>query len=66
MVSNQQSVFGILAWQWKRAAFFGAMGVLAHGLHVGPEWTHLVLPATPLAVVGGAIGIFVSFRTNHC
>lgn len=66
MVSNPQSVFGILAWQWHRALFFGAAAGVVYGLHVGPGWTHLVLPATPLAVVGGAIGIFVSFRTNHC
>lgn len=66
MVSNAQSVFGILAWQWQRALFFGAAAGVAYALHVGPAWTHLVLPATPLAVVGGAIGIFVSFRTNHC
>lgn len=66
MVSNPQSVLGVLAWQWKRALFFGVMGAIAHGMHVGPQWTHLVLPATPLAVVGGAIGIFTSFRTNHC
>lgn len=66
MVSNAQSVLGILAWQWRRALFFAAAGVVAYALHVGPAWTHLVLPTTPLAVVGGAIGIFVSFRTNHC
>ena len=66
MVSNAQSVFGILAWQWQRALFFAVTASVAYGLHVGPAWTHLVLPATPLAVVGGAIGIFVSFRTNHC
>ena len=30
----------------------------------GQDW--VVLPTVPLAVVGGAIGIFVRFRTNSC
>jgi ion channel-forming bestrophin family protein len=66
MVSNRQSVFGVLAWQWQRALFFAASGGAALALHVGCSWTHLVLPAMPLGVVGGAIGIFTSFRTNSC
>jgi ion channel-forming bestrophin family protein len=66
MVSNRQSVFGILTWQWHRALFFAATGGAALAFHWGCSWTHLVLPAMPLGVVGGAIGIFVSFRTNNC
>ncbi len=66
MVSNKSSVFGVLAWQWRSAILFTGFAVLAQGLHIGPGWTHLSLPHMPLAVVGGAIGIFVSFRTNHC
>jgi len=32
--------------------------------HFGLHW--LKLPAFPIGVVGGAIGVFVSFRTNSC
>ncbi len=65
MVSNRSSVFRLLAWQWRNTLLFTFAGVLAHLLHVGPQWTHLVLPSAPVGVIGGAIGIFVSFRTNH-
>ena len=65
IVSNRGSVFSLLAWQWRNSLLFMATGALAHLLHAGPRWTHLVLPATPIAVIGGAIGIFVSFRSNH-
>lgn len=64
MVSYKSSIFGLLAWQWQRAVLFSAAAaivVFVHGyLNVGA----LALPALPLAVVGAAIGIFVSFRTN--
>jgi putative membrane protein len=65
IVSNQGSVFRLLAWQWRNSLLFVVTGLLAQFLHVVPRWTHLHLPATPIAVVGGAIGIFVSFRSNH-
>lgn len=68
MVSNRGSVFGLLRWQTRNVALFTATGtavVLAHQLH---RWFALPelfkLPALPVAVVGGAIGIFVSFRSN--
>ena len=64
MVSNQGSVWRLLYWQWRRAVAFSAAAaavVIAHDyLYIDA----LQLPALPLAVVGGAIGIFVSFRTN--
>jgi putative membrane protein len=64
MVSNRGSIYGLLIWQWKNVLIFGGVGtavvvaVEVFGLH----W--LELPALPLAVVGGALGIFTSFRTN--
>ena len=66
MVSNRQSVFGILGWQWQRVLFFAATGLLACAVHLLWFATHFKLPGTPLAVIGGAVGIFVSFRTNSC
>jgi len=66
MVNYQTSVFSLLAWQWQRALLFTSAGLVAQVLHGVIGWDHLVLPALPLAVIGGAIGIFVSFRTNSC
>jgi putative membrane protein len=65
MVSNKGSVLRLMQWQWRAVLLFLAGGVFAAlvwtfvpGLH----W--LVIPMSPLAVVGAALGIFVSFRTN--
>jgi putative membrane protein len=66
MVSNRGSVFGLLAWQWRNALLFTLAALIAQLLHYVFHWGHLVLPALPVAVVGGAIGIFASFRTNSC
>lgn len=68
MVSNQGSVVNLLRWQRENAVFFAFMAaivVLGHDLHdlAGIERS-FAMPAAPVAVVGGAIGIFVSFRTN--
>ncbi len=63
MVSNQGSIWGLLHWQSRFAGIFTGAGAAAALLHtLGLTW--LELPTVPLAVVGGAIGIFVSFRTN--
>jgi putative membrane protein len=64
MVSNRGSVLRLLAWQWRAATLFTAAStavVIAHRM-LGLRW--LVLPTLPLAVVGAALGIFASFRTN--
>lgn len=66
MVNTRGSVWRLLAWQWQRAVLFVGAAVLAEVFHKFVGWNHLVLPTMPLAVVGGAIGIFVSFRTNSC
>lgn len=65
MVSNKGSVLRLMQWQWRAVLLFLGSGLLA-----GVVWTlvpalhWLVLPMSPLAVVGAALGIFVSFRTN--
>lgn len=63
MVSNRGSVLRLIVWQWRNVVLFvltaTAVAVLHH--HV---WPGAKIPALPLAVVGGALGIFVSFRTN--
>ncbi len=64
MVSNRGSVFGLLAWQWRNTVFSILGSTLIVVLHhiAGMSW--LEVPTVPVAVIGGAIGIFVSFRTN--
>lgn len=64
MVSNRGSMLRLLAWQWRNTAVFIAAASSVVFAHHVLGWTWLELPALPLAVVGGAIGIFVSFRTN--
>ena len=63
LTRNQGSVWAILGWQYKSAIFYVAAGLVAWGLHShhSAAWH---LPSLPLAVIGGALGIFVSFRTN--
>jgi putative membrane protein len=63
MVSNRGSMWGLLRWQWRFTALFILGGCAAAGLHMA-GFDKLNLPAVPMGVVGGAIGIFVSFRTN--
>jgi hypothetical protein len=51
----------IFGWQYKFTLYFLAVGTL---IGVGHELGHikqLELPTLPLAVVGAALGIFVSF-----
>ena len=60
------SLFHIF-WKWQKNAlfmFFGASLLIAllHHFEVIPSGG--VFPSFPLAVIGGALGIFVSFRSN--
>lgn len=65
MVSNKGSVFRLLQWQWRASLLFVVAGILAALVWtLIPALHWLVLPMSPLAVVGAALGIFVSFRTN--
>jgi putative membrane protein len=68
MVSNRGSTLALLRWQQTNVAIFalaGAIAVFFDALHTFDFIPRLFsLPSTPIAVVGGAIGIFVSFRTN--
>jgi len=63
MIGNRGSVFRLLAWQWKAVVVFLVFSAAISVLHY---WVYppARIPALPLAVVGGALGIFVSFRTN--
>lgn len=64
MVSNGGSVLRLFQWQWKNSLWFVCAAALIVVLHVIVGFTWLQLPTVPVAVIGGALGIFVSFRTN--
>jgi putative membrane protein len=57
----------IFKWQLPTAMLCllcGALVAVLHHFDYLPAW--LQFPSFPLAVIGGALGIFVSFRTNSC
>jgi putative membrane protein len=64
MVANRGSTFGLLLWQWPKVVVFTLAATLTVVLYDVVGWTAIKLPAVPIGVVGGALGIFVSFRTN--
>ena len=67
MVSTRGSVFGLLRWQWKNVLYFSLFGAIPPLLLLflgNDALSWIKLPTTPLTVVGAALGIFVSFRTN--
>jgi putative membrane protein len=65
-VEFRGSVLGLIAWQWKAVLLFTvvASAIVAAEHFFFHHAQHAFLPVAPVAVVGGAIGIFVSFRTN--
>ena len=64
MTNNKGTIFRLLLWQWRNSLLFvgTATVVIAAREFLGFSW--LELPALPMAITGGALGIFVSFRTN--
>ena len=55
----------VFLWQWKFTAFFVLASLAVTASVEIWDLTYLELPTLPLAVVGAALGIFVSFRTNQ-
>ena len=64
IVSSKGSIFRLLMWQWRSVLLYAIFATTAVVLHHEMGYTWLKLPALPLGIVGGALGIFVSFRTN--
>lgn len=64
IVAEGGSVFRLLVWQWRSVVLFTVLGAVVTTLHEF-EVIRFKLPPLPLGVVGGALGIFVSFRTNN-
>jgi ion channel-forming bestrophin family protein len=63
-VNYRGSIFNLLGWQWKNVALFLGGGLLAALVHHYAAGFLPKLSAIPIGIMGGAIGIFVSFRTN--
>lgn len=64
IVRERGSILALLRWQQSSVVLFAAAAGVVVACHEILGWTWLVVPAVPVAVVGGALGIFVSFRTN--
>ena len=68
MVSNRGSLFRLLQWQQEKVVWYATAAVvvwLAYSAHWVLGLPELFsVPLGPVAVLGGAIGIFASFRTN--
>lgn len=66
-VSYRGSILGTMGWQWRYILFFTVSSTLiVAAVKFAPAAyrENLALPGLPLGVLGGAIGIFTSFRTN--
>jgi ion channel-forming bestrophin family protein len=63
-VTYRGSVFGLLGWQWRSLIIYGVLATAIVALDRLAGWHWFEVTTLPLGVLGGAIGIFVSFRTN--
>lgn len=66
IIQEKGSVWRLLAWQWRLVVMLATSALVVVSLEKIDviELKHLYLPTMPLTVVGAALGIFVSFRTN--
>ncbi len=64
IVATKGSVIRLISWQWRFAVMSLAAATAVTVAYKTFDIDWFLLPATPLAVVGAALGIFVSFRTN--
>ena len=65
-VDYRGNVLSLLAWQWRNVLVFVATSVAAAVTHHFLKDHFPKLSPLPIGILGGAIGIFVSFRTNSC
>lgn len=64
IVGTRGSVLRLLAWQWRFLLLATISSLLITTVYVEYDQDWVVLPQLPAVVVGAALGIFVSFRTN--
>lgn len=65
-VSYQGSVISLLGWQWRALLVYGVLSTAVTAIDRALDVKWFEVGTLPLGVLGGAIGIFVSFRTNSC
>lgn len=65
-VSYHRSVLTLLSWQWRAVVTYGGVAAVMIAVHRVAAQDWFAIPGLPLTVLGAAIGIFVSFRTNSC
>jgi putative membrane protein len=58
------STLGLLTWQWRKVVIFALSATAVTLLRNQLDQTWLQISTAPLTIVGGAIAIFVGFRTN--
>lgn len=66
IVGDTGSIWRLLWWQKVHVLQFFVMGTVVTFAYEVLGWHWVVMPSLPLAIVGAALGIFVSFRTNSC
>jgi putative membrane protein len=65
-VTYRGSVWSLIGWQWRLVLLYGSFAVVITIVARVFDHAWLDVGTLPLGVMGGAIGIFVSFRTNSC
>jgi ion channel-forming bestrophin family protein len=58
------TTLGLLRWQWRKIVIFTLSATAITLARNQWEWSWLQINGAPLTIVGGAIAIFVGFRTN--
>lgn len=64
IVRRDFSVFNLVRWQEHSVLYFTAVACLVTAIRDLLGWDWFEIPVLPVGVLGGALGIFVSFRTN--
>lgn len=65
-VTYSGSVLGLFAWQWRWLLVYLLCSATVTAIDQIGHFELIEVGTMPLAVLGGAVGIFVSFRTNSC
>ena len=63
-VSFKGNLIGIGKWQWKNLLIFTLVSTVVVVIGRTEGLDHITVDNLPVTVIGAALGIFVSFRTN--
>ncbi|MFO0682560.1 MAG: bestrophin family protein [Sandaracinus sp.] len=64
IVRREFSIWNLVRWQEHSVLYFAAVACLVTAIRDLLGWDWFEIPVLPVGVLGGALGIFVSFRTN--